>query len=91
MRLRLGDCRAARDRGKAAGPIADADQQRVVLLDDLDEVGALERRRLNHHRQQPDQLQLRIEQRLYLANADAPVIQQPAHAIHRLLIELDWR
>ncbi len=76
---------------KSPGPVADADHQRVVLLDDLEKVRLLERRRFHQRRQQADQHQLRVQHRLDLAKADTLVIEQPADAVHRLLVELDWR
>jgi len=91
LRLRLGDGRAARDVGELARPLPDRDHQRQVPLDDLHEVGALERRGLHQRGQQAEQLQPGVEHRLDAAHADALVVEQPGHAVERLLVELDRR
>jgi hypothetical protein len=73
------------------GLVAQRDHQRVMALDQRHEVRPLKRSRLDEGRQQPEQRQLRVEDRLDLVIPDPLVMQQRSHAVDRLLVQLDRR
>lgn len=62
---------------KAQGTVhrAELNQQRAIHLDHLHEVGAL-MRRLYQRREQPDQMQLRIQRGLDLVHTDPVIVRQ---------------
>ena len=62
-----------------------------MQLDEPHEVGPLERRGLDHRRQEADEVQLRVEQCLDLQDAHQRMRDESAHTVDRFLVELDRR